>query len=299
MRVIVTSVALVLGAGAALAQTGPITSGPPAPSATTPAKPDAAAARPAARTGKSRHRRGEGRMHGDVGRGDAYEQARMGEYLRPYPDPPRQPQDREPGHHGHRHAQETGCRQARQYQFAKPDGLSFPGGLSPFESRIIVKVHAATYCDLPLRFRALCRDDAARFAATHEELDGPQAHPGRFDAPHRLPGECGRGLRGRAADVRRSQLRMVPTLDRRDRTGLFALPRRAAGAAAPHPDPRPVEGRRRTRPPGQCHADLRAGRRGAGGRPHRGICRAKISSIRCSRSCCGSSPRPRRCRDCP
>ena len=53
MRVIVMSVALVLGAGAALAQTGPIPSGPPASSATAPAKPDPAAVRPAARTGKA------------------------------------------------------------------------------------------------------------------------------------------------------------------------------------------------------------------------------------------------------
>jgi len=53
MRVIVTSVALVLVAGAALAQTGSITSGPPAPSGTTPAKPDPVAVRPAARTGKA------------------------------------------------------------------------------------------------------------------------------------------------------------------------------------------------------------------------------------------------------
>ena len=53
MRVIVTSVALVLVAGATLAQTGSITSGPPAPSATTPAKPDPVAVRPAALTGKA------------------------------------------------------------------------------------------------------------------------------------------------------------------------------------------------------------------------------------------------------
>jgi hypothetical protein len=52
MRLIVTSVALVLSAGAALAQTGSITP-VPAPSAAAPAKPAPIAVTPAARTGKS------------------------------------------------------------------------------------------------------------------------------------------------------------------------------------------------------------------------------------------------------
>ena len=55
MRVVVTSLALVLSAGAALAQTGSITPGPaaPAPSVATPAKPGPVSESPAARTSKS------------------------------------------------------------------------------------------------------------------------------------------------------------------------------------------------------------------------------------------------------
>jgi hypothetical protein len=55
MRLIVTPVALVLSAAAALAQTGSITAGPAAtaPNPAAPAKPEPAAATPAVRAGKS------------------------------------------------------------------------------------------------------------------------------------------------------------------------------------------------------------------------------------------------------